>query len=142
NHPSVLGQPAESADEAARNAMLLEVSLRRSGLGLIEALRLARLPEHEQIVVVVDQFEELFRFANASGKPRQEDDAAAFVKLLLEAKEQSELPLYIVLTSNWSGLSPTSLSSRLTRRAARSIHRRRGPARRWRRGAARGSCAG
>jgi tetratricopeptide (TPR) repeat protein len=98
NHPSVLGQPAENADEAARNAMLLEVSLRRSGLGLIEAVRLARLPEHEQIVVVVDQFEELFRFANAAGKPRQEDAAAAFVKLLLEAKEQSELPVYIVLT--------------------------------------------
>ena len=98
NHPSVLVQPAENADEAARNAMLLEVSLRRSGLGLIEAVRLARLPEHEQIVVVVDQFEELFRFANAAGKPRQEDDAAAFVKLLLEAKEQSELPVYIVLT--------------------------------------------
>ena len=98
NHPSVLGQPAENADEAARNAMLLEVSLRRSGLGLIEAVRLARLPEHEQIVVVVDQFEELFRFANAAGKPRQEDDASAFVKLLLEAKEQSELPVYIVLT--------------------------------------------
>jgi tetratricopeptide (TPR) repeat protein len=98
NHPSVLGQPAESADQAARNAMLLEVSLRRSGLGLIEAVRLARLPEREQVVVVVDQFEELFRFANASGKPRQEDDAAAFVKLLLEAKEQSELPVYVVLT--------------------------------------------
>jgi hypothetical protein len=49
-------------------------------------------------VVVVDQFEELFRFANASGKPRQEDDAAAFVKLLLEAKEQSDLPVYVVLT--------------------------------------------
>src|SRR5229473_2800963 len=82
NHPSVLGKPAENADEAAKNTMLLEVSLRRSGLGLIEAVRLARLPELEQLVVVVDQFEELFRFTNAAGKPRQEDDAAAFVKLL------------------------------------------------------------
>ena len=96
--PAVLGRPAGSADEAAQSAVLLEVSLRRSGLGLIEAVRLARLPEHEHVLVVVDQFEELFRFAGAAGMPRQDDDAAAFVRLLLEASGQREVPIYIVLT--------------------------------------------
>ena len=96
--PAVLGRPAESAEAAAQSAMLLEVSLRRSGLGLIEAVRLARLPEQEQVLVVVDQFEELFRFANAADRPGQDDDAAAFVKLLLEASQQRELPIYVVLT--------------------------------------------
>jgi len=98
NQPAVLGKADESPDEAARSALLLEVSLRRSGLGLIETVRLARLPPQEQVLIIVDQFEELFRFANSSGRPRQEDDAAAFVKLLLEARAQSELPIYIVLT--------------------------------------------
>ena len=86
NSAAVLGQ---SADEpAAQDKMLLEVSLRRSGLGLIEAVRLARLPEHHHVLIVVDQFEELFRFAGVAGKPGREDDAAAFVKLLLEASAQ------------------------------------------------------
>src|SRR6516162_3748384 len=61
NDPSVLGQPTETVDAAARNAILLEVSLRRGGLGLIEAVRLARLPQDDQLLIVVDQFEELFR---------------------------------------------------------------------------------
>lgn len=95
NDPAVLGK-----DDAAtaESTMLLEVSLRRSGLGLIDAVRLARLPAEEQLLIVVDQFEELFRFADAAGRPGQDEDAAAFVKLLLEAGRQREVPIYIVLT--------------------------------------------
>jgi tetratricopeptide (TPR) repeat protein/energy-coupling factor transporter ATP-binding protein EcfA2 len=96
--PAVLGRPADSPGEAAQSSMLLEVSLRRSGLGLIEAVRLARLPEPDHLLVVVDQFEELFRFAGAAGMQRQDDDAAAFVRLLLEASRQREVPIYVVLT--------------------------------------------
>lgn len=91
NRPEILGKAAEDADGELR----LEVRLRRSGLGLVEATRLARLPPGENLLVVVDQFEELFRFA---GAVERSDDAAAFVKLLLEAAGQSELPIYIVLT--------------------------------------------
>ena len=98
NDPAVIGQPADDDAAAAQSAMLMEVSLRRSGLGLIEAIRLAGLPEQEQVLVVVDQFEELFRFAGAVDEPRQEDDAAAFVKLLLEASAQREVPIYVALT--------------------------------------------
>lgn len=96
--PDVIGQQAPDADAAAQSAMLLEVSLRRSGLGLIEAVRLARLPPDEQVLIVADQFEELFRFAGATDRPGADEDAAAFVKLLLEASQQRELPIYVVLT--------------------------------------------
>ncbi|MFI4986644.1 MAG: hypothetical protein ACHQF3_04325 [Alphaproteobacteria bacterium] len=92
------GAADANAEDAARNAVLLEVTLRRSGLGLIEATRLARLAAHENVLVIVDQFEELFRYADAAGAPRREGDADAFVKLLLEASRQSELPIYVVLT--------------------------------------------
>jgi ABC-type oligopeptide transport system ATPase subunit len=94
NDQAALGSQDE---DAARNAILLEVTLRRSGLGLIEAIRLARLPAHENILIIVDQFEELFRFADAASAVRREDDAAAFVKLLLEASAENELPIYVVL---------------------------------------------
>jgi tetratricopeptide (TPR) repeat protein len=97
NNPEVFGRPGESADAAAESTVLLEVSLRRSGLGLIEAVQLAHLPEGEQVLIVVDQFEELFRFARTAGR-EQDDDAAAFVKLLLEASRQREQPIYVVLT--------------------------------------------
>lgn len=97
NDPAVLGHPAAVGEDAAQNAIQLEVTLRRSGLGLIDAVQLARLPEHENLLIIVDQFEELFRFADA-GEARREDDAAAFVRLLLEATRQRDVPIYVVLT--------------------------------------------
>jgi len=73
---------------------LIETTLRRSSIGLIDVARQGRMQPHENLLVVVDQFEELFRFKQAHSG----DDATAFVKLLLEAGAQSELPIYIVLT--------------------------------------------
>jgi tetratricopeptide (TPR) repeat protein len=98
NDRAVLGGPVEGVDAVTRGALLLEVSLRRSGLGLVEAVRLARLPPNHHVLIVVDQFEELFRFAGAPDRPGRDEDAAAFVKLLLEASRQRELPIYVVLT--------------------------------------------
>jgi energy-coupling factor transporter ATP-binding protein EcfA2 len=98
NKPDVLQTEPPSGGDQSRSDILLEVTLRRSGLGLIEAARRAHLPENENLLVVVDQFEELFRFANTASAPSQADDATAFVKLLLEATQQTELPIYVVIT--------------------------------------------
>src|SRR5207253_1021881 len=57
--PDVLG--ANPGSEGT-DPVLLEATLRRSTLGLAEAVRHARVPSHENLLVVVDQFEEIFRF--------------------------------------------------------------------------------
>jgi tetratricopeptide (TPR) repeat protein len=95
NGSDVLGNPERSEEEAARDATLLEVRLKRSGLGLIEVVRLARLHPDQKVLILIDQFEELFRFA---GVADNRSDAAAFVKLILEATPQTELPIYVALT--------------------------------------------
>jgi len=77
---------------------VIEATLRRGSLGLVDAARQARLGEHEKLLVVVDQFEELFRFRAARPASSTGDDASAFVKLLLEAAQQRELQIYIVPT--------------------------------------------
>src|SRR5512132_2836500 len=77
---------------------VIEATLRRGSLGLVEAARQARLGGHEKLLVVVDQFEELFRFRAARAPGSTGDDASAFVKLLLEASQQRELPIYVVPT--------------------------------------------
>src|SRR5262249_57547736 len=53
---------------------------------------------NEKVVVVVDQFEELFRFARVAEGEAYGNEAAAFVKLLLEASRQREVPIYVLLT--------------------------------------------
>ncbi|HEY0431160.1 MAG TPA: hypothetical protein VGC61_05060, partial [Pyrinomonadaceae bacterium] len=77
---------------------VIEATLRRGSLGLVEVVRQARLDENEKLLVVVDQFEELFRFRAARPASSTGDDASAFVKLLLEASQQPEWPIYVVPT--------------------------------------------
>ena len=77
---------------------VVETTLRRSSLGLVEAARLARLAPHENLLILVDQFEELFRFADLARQRGAGDEAPAFVKLLLAAAQQTEVPLYVVIT--------------------------------------------
>jgi energy-coupling factor transporter ATP-binding protein EcfA2 len=83
--------------EEAIQLSITEASLRRSTLGLIDVVRQARMIPQENLLVVVDQFEELFRVKANSGAGKA-DDAAALVKLLLEATNQSELPIYVLIT--------------------------------------------
>ena len=93
--PEVLGGDDELAQA---NRMLLETTLRRSDLGLADCVRHARIPEHENLLVVVDQFEELFRFKDSRREHGSRDEAIAFAKLLLAAANQTEVPVYVVLT--------------------------------------------
>jgi hypothetical protein len=93
----VLGAGGDA--DAAVRAALVEATLRRSTLGLVDAARQARLDERENLLVVVDQFEELFRYKEArAAVSATGDDAAAFVKLLLEAAAQRDVPVYVVIT--------------------------------------------
>ena len=71
-------------------------SLARSGMGLVEAIKQGDLPENTNLLLVVDQFEEIFRFRRMSGISNEE--AGHFITLLLEASEQVDLPIYVVLT--------------------------------------------
>ncbi len=83
------------SDEEAE--AVIESTLRSGSLGILNVAREARLGEHEKLLLVVDQFEELFRF-RATQEGGSVDEASAFVKLLLEAAQQRELSIYIVLT--------------------------------------------
>ena len=68
--PAVLGARDEKGDDM--QAVMAETTLRRSSLGLVELVSRARtklddsgqplFPDYENLLVVVDQFEELFRF--------------------------------------------------------------------------------
>ena len=75
-------------------AKIVETTLRMSKRGLLEIYQQARLAEHVNLLVVVDQFEELFRYgavgASQNGQIRGvSEDAVAFVNLLLEVRERA-----------------------------------------------------
>jgi len=95
NAKDILGTEGELA---STNQILIEATLRRGTLGLVDAVRQARIPRHENLLVVVDQFEDLFRFRRSRQVENSKNEAIAFVKLLLEAIRQEDVSIYIVLT--------------------------------------------
>lgn len=72
----------------------LDASLRRGPLGLLHVLRETPLPEGFKMLLLVDQFEEIFRFRREGSL----DEADAFVDLLLATATQTDSGVYVVLT--------------------------------------------
>jgi hypothetical protein len=75
-------------------APFLLAMLRRGPLGLVEALRETPLPPHANLLLLVDQFEEIFRFRREVNA----EEADAFVALLLATAKQDEIPIFVVIT--------------------------------------------
>jgi len=95
DRPDALGTEGELA---STNRILLEATLHRSTLGIVQAVRHARIPPEDNVLIVVDQFEELFRFRRSGRGGNSRNEAVAFFKLLVEAAKQEDLPIYVVLT--------------------------------------------
>lgn len=74
--------------------VFLEAALRRGPLGLVEIVRGSALAPDANLLVLVDQFEELFRFS--AGVRR--DEAEAFVALLLASAAAPGARIYIAIT--------------------------------------------
>jgi len=70
----------------------------RSSLGLADAVRRTGLASGESVLVVVDQFEELFRFQRERRHADGGADAALFVASLLEAADAYPGSIYVVIT--------------------------------------------
>jgi WD40 repeat protein/predicted chitinase len=99
--PEVCG--GKDANDAGERLDNIERTLRRSSLGLLEVFNQSRMAAGENLLILADQFEELFRFRKQSTDEHPDDEAAAFVKLLLEAKQTNKsddekLPIYVILT--------------------------------------------
>src|SRR5437867_3725379 len=82
---------------------IVETYLHQSEKGVVETFRRARLPEGTNLFVVVDQFEELFRYRKLGTPDGKEqytisENAIAFVNLLLEASAEPNCPIYVVIT--------------------------------------------
>jgi hypothetical protein len=89
--PLALGPEFGSEPESAA---FLQAMLRRGPLGLLEAMRESPLPKHANLLLLVDQFEEIFRFR----RDVDPDEADAFVALLLATAQQNDIPIYVVIT--------------------------------------------
>jgi energy-coupling factor transporter ATP-binding protein EcfA2 len=88
------GLLGEHWDDHPQGVPFLTALLQRGPLSLINLLRERQLPPSANVLLVIDQFEEIFRFHDY-GDP---NEAIAFVSLLLATATQVGTPVFVVLT--------------------------------------------
>lgn len=89
--------PGNAPLDALRTELQAADEWPSTSFDLIEYSR-SKLKPGEKLLLIVDQFEELFRFRAESVEKDGGNAAALFVNLLLTAVDQREIPIYVLLT--------------------------------------------
>ncbi len=84
--------------QGEKSLAFLMATLQRGPLGLIEAIRETPLPDETNLLILVDQFEEIFRYRQADI-----NQAEAFVDLLLASPGQENVYVVITMRSDFLG---------------------------------------
>ncbi len=108
-------QLSTSADEAPLsrlNVEMLASFLTRGPRAVVEWCRDGHLQPGRSLLLLVDQFEELFRYGDYAGH----EEAEAFVALLLECSQTADVPIYVVMTMRSEFLGACALFPGLAER--------------------------
>ncbi len=73
-------------------------SLHNISEGLTDVINRIRKNLRQQVVIVIDQFEEIFRFSPVTSKGLPGDNAADFIELIVNAMQKPDHGLHIILT--------------------------------------------
>ncbi len=104
-----------TSEELALNKQILYTILRRSSFGLVNAVKQSRLAPGENILLILDQFEELFRYKESRKDSTVFNETEAYIKLLVNALKQTDQPIYLVLTMRSDFIGECSQFQELTR---------------------------
>jgi hypothetical protein len=95
----------QGADPDASDVDLLAAFLRRGPRSIVEWAAGGNLPADWNLLILVDQFEELFRY----GDYAEREEAEAFVALLIDTAAAANIGLHVVLTMRSEYLGACSL---------------------------------
>jgi WD40 repeat protein len=112
NNP--LENMAVSIAGEGKEVPLTAALLRRSSVGLTDAIRQHLHRGEGNILLIVDQFEELFRFKKSRRDAVSFNESEAYVKLIVQAVRQTEVPVYMVLTMRSDFIGECSQFQELT----------------------------
>jgi len=91
-----MGNLAQALARDGQSVESIALVLRSGPDGLIRVLKEQRKANDHAFLLIVDQFEELFRYKNTRTSVASNTEASTFVELLLYAINQTALPVFIV----------------------------------------------
>ncbi len=102
-------------DDRKIKRTIVSTLLRSSSLGLVEAIQQSRKSEDVNYLILVDQFEELFRFKDGND-PNSVNETLAFINLLMEAINYTDNPIYVAITMRSDFIGDCATFPELTRK--------------------------
>ncbi|MEJ8848563.1 hypothetical protein [Variovorax rhizosphaerae] len=94
----VLGSCSSEPVPEARTAELLAAIREGRAATVLEALSATLTARDASLLLLVDQFEEVFRFVGDDAPQYERDQASDFVAILIELAAQRAVPVYVVIT--------------------------------------------
>lgn len=88
--------------------------LRSSSVGLVETIMQFKGNKEKNYLILVDQFEELFRFKDSSNL-QSVNETLAFINLLMEAINYADAPIYVAITMRSDFIGECSQFPELTK---------------------------
>ncbi len=85
------------AEDKRLKKTITSTLLKSSSLGLIEAVKQLHLDNGHNVLIVADQFEELFRFKRSEDTSTT-NESLAYINLLMEAVKDLQSNIYVVIT--------------------------------------------
>ncbi|MBL7863878.1 MAG: PD40 domain-containing protein [Cyclobacteriaceae bacterium] len=105
---------ADTEDKKIKRT-IVSTLLRSSSLGLVEAIQQSRRSEDINYLILVDQFEELFRFKDSTD-PNSVNETLGFVNMLMEAVNYEDSPIYVAITMRSDFIGDCAQFPELTRK--------------------------
>jgi WD40 repeat protein len=105
----------KNEEEASLDKQIIYTILRRSSFGLVNAAKQIKLEPDENILLILDQFEELFRFKESRKDITVVNETEAYIKMLVNAIRQKDQPIYVVLTMRSDFIGECSQFQELTK---------------------------
>ncbi|MEI7500465.1 MAG: hypothetical protein WCK84_08430 [Bacteroidota bacterium] len=93
-----IGNLALALSEGNAKAEIFAKQLRSGKEGLVNILTTLDNPAEQSRLIIIDQFEELFRFQKSRTAFHTIIETSAFVDLILTAISHTEIPIYIILS--------------------------------------------
>jgi len=111
---------SSSDEDHAIKHKVISALLKTGSQGLVDIAKHYKAITGENLLILIDQFEELYRFAEQSSENKNE--ASQFVNILIDAVEQNEVPIYVATTMRSDYIGESAQYTRLINHVNKSSY--------------------
>ena len=110
------GYDVASYEDRKVKRTIISTLMKSSSLGIVEAIQQTRKATSKNYLILVDQFEELFRFKDDSLNSDSVNETLSFINLLMEAINYEDEPIYVAITMRSDFIGECAQFAELTKK--------------------------